>query len=128
VPSSRALATALGLSRGLVQECYAQLRAEGYLVTRGGSATRVATAATRAEPARHLPPVAPSRLVADFASERSVGLYGMSTYRSSHAPDPPQLVLGFGNTSQRAIHTGIALISDLLADHTDPGPAATAHR
>lgn len=68
VPSSRALATALGLSRGLVQECYAQLQAEGYLVTRGGSATRVATAATRAEPARRLPPVAPSRLVADFAS------------------------------------------------------------
>src|ERR1035438_3491443 len=42
VPSSRALAKALGLSRGLVQECYAQLQAEGYLVTRGGSATRAA--------------------------------------------------------------------------------------
>ena len=38
VPSSRALAKALGLSRGLVQECYAQLQAEGYLITRGGSA------------------------------------------------------------------------------------------
>ena len=46
VPSSRALAKALGLSRGLVQECYAQLQAEGYLVSRGGSATRVARAAT----------------------------------------------------------------------------------
>jgi GntR family transcriptional regulator / MocR family aminotransferase len=68
VPSSRALATALGLSRGLVQECYAQLLAEGYLITRGGSATRVATAATRAEPARQPPPPAPSRLAADFAS------------------------------------------------------------
>ena len=69
VPSSRALAKALGLSRGLVQECYAQLLAEGYLVTRGGSATRVATAATRAEPARRSPPPVPSsRLVADFAS------------------------------------------------------------
>jgi GntR family transcriptional regulator / MocR family aminotransferase len=69
VPSSRALARALGLSRGLVQECYAQLLAEGYLVTRSGSATRVATAATRAEPARRSPqPVPPPRLVADFAS------------------------------------------------------------
>ncbi|HWG62664.1 MAG TPA: PLP-dependent aminotransferase family protein [Streptosporangiaceae bacterium] len=68
VPSSRALATALGLSRGLVQECYAQLLAEGYLVTRGGSATRVARAATRAEPARQPPPAAPRRLAADFAS------------------------------------------------------------
>jgi len=55
VPSSRALAKALSLSRGLVQECYAQLQAEGYLVTRGGSATRIATAATRAEPAPRVP-------------------------------------------------------------------------
>jgi GntR family transcriptional regulator/MocR family aminotransferase len=68
VPSSRALAAALGLSRGLVQECYAQLLAEGYLVTRGGSATRVAAAATRPAPARQAPAPAPARLAADFAS------------------------------------------------------------
>ena len=68
VPSSRALATALGLSRGLVQECYAQLLAEGYLVTRGGSATRAARAAFRAEPARQPPSPTPGRLAADFAS------------------------------------------------------------
>jgi GntR family transcriptional regulator / MocR family aminotransferase len=68
VPSSRALATALGLSRGLVQECYAQLLAEGYLVTRGGSATRVAAAATRTAPTREAPAPAPARLAADFAS------------------------------------------------------------
>jgi GntR family transcriptional regulator/MocR family aminotransferase len=68
VPSSRALAQALGLSRGLVQECYAQLQAEGYLVTRAGSATRVARAATRPEPARRPPPSPPARLAADFAS------------------------------------------------------------
>jgi GntR family transcriptional regulator/MocR family aminotransferase len=68
VPSSRALAKALGLSRGLVQECYAQLQAEGYLVTRGGSATRVARAATRAEPARGPALAPPARLAADFAS------------------------------------------------------------
>ena len=68
VPSSRALAQALGLSRGLVQECYAQLLAEGYLVTRGGSATRVATAAAPAGPARQPPAPPPARLIADFAS------------------------------------------------------------
>jgi GntR family transcriptional regulator / MocR family aminotransferase len=66
VPSSRALAKALSLSRGLVQECYAQLQAEGYLVTRGGSATRVARAATRTEPAQHAPPTRPVRTIADF--------------------------------------------------------------
>jgi GntR family transcriptional regulator / MocR family aminotransferase len=41
VPSSRVLARDLGVSRGLVTECYAQLQAEGYLVTRSGSATWV---------------------------------------------------------------------------------------
>src|SRR5262245_28182415 len=42
LPSSRELARELGVSRGLVQECYAQLTAEGYLESRVGSATRVA--------------------------------------------------------------------------------------
>lgn len=74
LPSSRELARMLGLSRGLVQDCYAQLQAEGYLVTRVGSATRVAACAGApwaASPG--LPPGAPTsppqahpRLVADF--------------------------------------------------------------
>src|SRR5690349_165428 len=42
LPSSRALSGQLGLSRGIVQECYEQLVAEGYFVARSGSATRVA--------------------------------------------------------------------------------------
>jgi GntR family transcriptional regulator/MocR family aminotransferase len=51
VPSSRALAQALGLSRGLVQECYAQLQAEGYLVTRGSaSATPASRPSAQASP------------------------------------------------------------------------------
>jgi GntR family transcriptional regulator/MocR family aminotransferase len=50
LPSSRALARELGVSRGLVQECYAQLWAEGYLVTRSGSGTRVAAGAALEAP------------------------------------------------------------------------------
>jgi GntR family transcriptional regulator/MocR family aminotransferase len=42
LPSSRELAHALGVSRGMVQDCYGQLLAEGYLTSRTGSATRVA--------------------------------------------------------------------------------------
>jgi GntR family transcriptional regulator / MocR family aminotransferase len=42
LPSSRELAHDLGVSRGLVQDCYSQLLAEGYLTSRTGSATRVA--------------------------------------------------------------------------------------
>jgi hypothetical protein len=44
---SRALADDLGFARATVVEAYAQLQAEGYLVSRGGSATRVARAAAR---------------------------------------------------------------------------------
>ena len=36
MPSTRALAQDLGLSRGVVVEAYQQLVAEGYLVSRGG--------------------------------------------------------------------------------------------
>jgi GntR family transcriptional regulator/MocR family aminotransferase len=76
LPSSRELARELGVSRGMVQDCYGQLLAEGYLTSRTGSATRVAglgarqagarpgpAAAAGASPAPR-PPAAP--LIADF--------------------------------------------------------------
>ncbi|HEY3035669.1 MAG TPA: winged helix-turn-helix domain-containing protein, partial [Streptosporangiaceae bacterium] len=59
LPSSRELARELGLSRGLVQDCYAQLQAEGYLTSRPGSATRVAAVARRAAPPPPSPPTSP---------------------------------------------------------------------
>jgi GntR family transcriptional regulator / MocR family aminotransferase len=46
LPSSRALARELGISRGVVVEAYAQLAAEGYLVANQGAATRVAETAS----------------------------------------------------------------------------------
>jgi GntR family transcriptional regulator/MocR family aminotransferase len=68
LPSSRELASELCVSRGLVQECYNQLLAEGYLTSRVGSATRVASGA-RPAPASPSPrPVPPPRLIADFRS------------------------------------------------------------
>jgi GntR family transcriptional regulator/MocR family aminotransferase len=51
LPSTRAMARELGVSRGVVTEAYAQLVAEGYLVARQGSPTRVAGAAALAAPA-----------------------------------------------------------------------------
>jgi GntR family transcriptional regulator/MocR family aminotransferase len=65
LPSSRVLANELGVSRGLVLECYGQLEAEGYLSTRIGSATRVAARAASPEP-RSAPPAPPARLSVDF--------------------------------------------------------------
>lgn len=58
LPSSRALAAELGLSRGVVTAAYDQLVAEGYLETRQGAPVRVAEG-VRAHPPR---PPAPSLL------------------------------------------------------------------
>src|SRR5436305_2390270 len=66
LPSSRLLAAELGISRGLVLECYGQLQAEGFLTSRSGSATRVAAnvpALPAAPPVRAAPA---SRLTVDF--------------------------------------------------------------
>ena len=54
LPSTRSLAEQLGVSRGVVVEAYEQLVAEGYLIGRHGSATRVAARA--AGPATECPP------------------------------------------------------------------------
>jgi GntR family transcriptional regulator/MocR family aminotransferase len=62
LPSSRGLASELGISRGVVTEAYSQLVAEGYLVARQGAPVRVArTVRTAAEspPARSMLPSFP---------------------------------------------------------------------
>ena len=51
LPSTRALAVQLGVSRGLVVGAYAQLGAEGYLLLRRGASPRVARVAASPEPA-----------------------------------------------------------------------------
>jgi GntR family transcriptional regulator / MocR family aminotransferase len=71
LPSTRELAHALGVSRGMVQDCYGQLLAEGYLTSRTGSATRVAPIGGRVQPAAGQgmvspPPPREATLIADF--------------------------------------------------------------
>lgn len=55
LPSTRALARDLGVSRGLVVESYAQLEAEGYVTARPGSGTVVAAPAPRRNPPATVP-------------------------------------------------------------------------
>jgi len=81
LPSSRELAREVGVSRGMVQESYGQLLAEGYLTSRTGSATRVADIKERpaaASPAAPWPArQAPDRtLIADFR----VGVPDLSSF------------------------------------------------
>ena len=56
LPSSRALALQLGVSRGIVVEAYEQLVAEGYLASRPGGATRIARSAAAAVPVASVEP------------------------------------------------------------------------
>jgi GntR family transcriptional regulator / MocR family aminotransferase len=67
LPSSRALAAQLGVSRGVIVEAYAQLVAEGYLSARQGAATIVAArAAAGARQAQPDPAAAPAAPRFDF--------------------------------------------------------------
>jgi GntR family transcriptional regulator/MocR family aminotransferase len=69
MPSTRGLATELGVSRGVVTEAYGQLAAEGYLNTRQGAPVRVTTAV------RASIPRAPARsLLGSFAYDFHPGL------------------------------------------------------
>jgi len=62
----------------------------------------------------HLPGDVSEQTVIEAARGRSVGLYGMSEQRADRSALPGQLVLGFGNLSERAIESGIAAVGDLL--------------
>jgi GntR family transcriptional regulator/MocR family aminotransferase len=68
MPSTRALAHDLGLSRGVVVEAYQQLVAEGYLVSRGGGYTLVADIAVVEPSATRAPAAGPPRI--DFRYSR----------------------------------------------------------
>jgi GntR family transcriptional regulator/MocR family aminotransferase len=61
LPSSRALAQQLGVSRGVVIEAYSQLTAEGYLAASQGAPTRVAVG-----PAVERPPVPATELAVRY--------------------------------------------------------------
>nr|WP_231117560.1 PLP-dependent aminotransferase family protein [Mycobacterium intracellulare] len=74
LPSSRALATQLGVARGTVVEVYAQLAAEGYLRTRPGAATQVAGGP-------HVQaPVDPARVIRRYAADFRLGRPDLSMF------------------------------------------------
>jgi len=73
LPPTRPLAAELGVTRGVVVEAYAQLVAEGYLTSRGGGYTQVASTAAASAAAPRVRRPGPSRLprpVVDFGYGR----------------------------------------------------------
>ena len=66
LPSTRVLAADLGISRGVVLEAYEQLLAEGYLIARRGSATRVAASRVERAPVFRTEPASATEYKYDF--------------------------------------------------------------
>ncbi len=69
LPSSRALAAELGISRGVITSAYEQLAAEGYLESRQGAPVRVAGGIRTQPPRSPAPPLEPK-----FAYDFTPGL------------------------------------------------------
>ena len=114
LPSTRGLATELGVSRGVVTEAYGQLAAEGYLESRQGAAVRVARAVRAAVPraaARSLLPTFPYHFhpglpdLAGFPRDRWL--------RSLRAAlgDSPLDAVGYGDPR------GVPRLREALADY-----------
>jgi GntR family transcriptional regulator/MocR family aminotransferase len=126
LPSSRELARELGVSRGMVQECYGQLLAEGYLTSRTGSATRVADIKERPAPVTPAPvrEAGGGALIADFRS----GVPDLSSFpRTDWAwavrqacGEVPSADLGYGDPR------GSAVLREVLAGYLRRVRAAAA--
>lgn len=99
LPATRVLAAELGVSRGVVVEAYAQLTAEGYLVTRRGASTTVAAASRRAAAPEPLP--FPRPIAEDFhpGMPDLAGFPRTAWQRSlrSVLRDAPDHALGYGD-------------------------------
>src|SRR5579862_65060 len=108
LPSSRVLASELGLSRGLVVEVYEQLVAEGYLCARRGSSTSVADRPAAARPPIRREPQ-PSRQP-----------------RFDLRPGRPDLALFPRRTWLSAVRRTLATAPDVALDYPDAQGAASA--
>ncbi len=114
LPSTRALAQELGVSRGVVTEAYGQLAAEGYLAMRQGAPVRVAKAVRTASPR------APARsLLESYAYHFHPGLPDLAGFpretwlRSVRAAlrDSPLAAVGYGDPR------GAPELREALADY-----------
>ena len=102
LPSSRALAAQLGVSRRLVVEVYEQLGAEGYLVARRGSGTVVSPNLQLPEAAAAVPAGAPR-------AERRIDLF----------PGAPDLSLFPRRAWGRALRLALAELPDARLNYCD---------
>lgn len=101
LPSTRALAAELAVSRGVVVEAYAQLAAEGFLVARPGATTRVAEIAALERPApavvERVPPPVRFDLRVEAADLSAFPRRAWSAAMREVIRDVPDVALGYGD-------------------------------
>lgn len=116
LPSSRGLASRLGVSRGVVSEAYGQLAAEGYLTTRQGAPVRVSFAVRALE--RH-PPA--QSLLPSFAYDLRPSLPDLASFprdrwqRSLRSALRESPLTALGYPDPRGVPELRAALSDYLA-------------
>jgi GntR family transcriptional regulator/MocR family aminotransferase len=113
MPSTRVLAADLGLSRRLVVDVYDQLIAEGFLLSRQGSGTRVARVDPAVEP-RAVEPQSTARFDFDFRSG-TPDLSSFPRHRWIHALR--QALAAAPSDSFRYVHRGLPVVRAALASY-----------
>ena len=108
LPSTRALAADLGISRGIVVEAYEQLLAEGYLTARRGSATTVAAGRRAAQPAAADEPPSPI--------EKSA----VANFRFDFRPSVPDTAMFPRRAWHKSLRKVLTTASTAALDYPDP--------
>ena len=117
LPSTRALAVDLGVSRSVVVLAYEQLAAEGYLITRPGAAARVAQVHAAQDAGRRPAPAEPDpqRAMVDFRpGTADLGSFPRSDWERAYRRalvGLPNRALGYGDSR------GLARLREGLADY-----------
>jgi GntR family transcriptional regulator/MocR family aminotransferase len=113
LPSSRALAADLGVSRGVAVDAYAQLSAEGFLVSRPGSGTVVADTG--------------GQVLEHTASVQGPAVSGQAPHEIDLRPGPPDLsTFPRATWRVRGVMTNPSLV--VVATGATQGITLLAHR
>jgi GntR family transcriptional regulator / MocR family aminotransferase len=123
LPSSRELARELGVSRGIVQECFRQLLAEGYLTSRSGSATRVADIGDGFSPAA-VEPSPPERAPTGAAPRPAAGQASGPRLIADFAPGVPDLSSFPRNDWAWAVREACGAVASADLGYGDPRGSA----
>jgi GntR family transcriptional regulator / MocR family aminotransferase len=130
VPSTRALAADLGLSRGIVVDAYEQLLAEGYLTARQGSATVVAHSGSAPERAvQRAAKSAPQAKVPVFRHDFRPSVPDMTTFprRAWHRSLRKVLANAPGGAFGYPEPRGVPQLRRALAEYLNRARGTNAH-